>query len=382
VKPARLLPWLDWAARDLQRHPAETLLLGLALALLVAITGIGALLPRAMADAAGRLLAEGPALVVRRTGPAGWQPLPAREALVAAAQVPGALRARIRIWGLASAGGRSVTVVGVEQPLPLAGGGRWLPAPGQAAAGPGAASPGSGPLVVSATASRTLELRGTFDPRGDLAGFDILALHPDDARHVLGLAPETATDLALDVFHAGEAQALAPELAAAFPWPVSITRRSEEQGRYAVAASRWGGVAALGAAPALLALALLVSLGVRQGLARRREAGLLKALGWSGAQVVHLHLLRSALLALPATLAGAAGAYGLIQHPGLCRSLAALLGWPGPCPAPYLDPLGALGELLAVAVLALVPFLSAALFPALEAAAADPQDLLERGAGR
>ncbi len=383
MKTRNLLPLLDWAGRDLLRHPAETLLLALALVLLVTISGIGVLLPRALRDAANGILAEGPAIVVRRVGPVGWQPLPVAEAVAAAKRIPGALGIRARIWGLATGPAGAVTVVGREDPLPLNDSSRWQPTPGQAIAGRGVAGVAAGqPFPLTGLESLTLELTGTFAPAGDLAGFDVVALHPGDARRLLGLQPGQATDLALDVFHPEEAAALVQELASAFPWPVSVMRRSEEVGRFSAAAALRGGLVTLMLAPALLALALLMSLGVRQSLSRRHEVGLLKALGWCGADVVQLLLLRTTLIALPAVVCGMATAYGLLFFPGLSWATSGFLGWRGGAPALFLDPGGMLPPLFGVAGLVLVPFFAAALFPALKAAAADPQDLLEAGSQR
>jgi len=377
VKKGNLLPLLDWAARDLRRHPIEAILLASAMTLLVAFTGIGVLLPRALSDTASHILAEGPSIVVRRVGPAGWQPLPIKEALEAARRIPGALAIRTRIWGLAATVDGAVTVVGLENPLPMNDGTEWRPVPGQAATGRGVLPVGKQPLLLSGVSILSLSVVGSFSSRGDLAGFDIVAVHPRDARTLLGLQPGEATDLAMDVFHAAEAQAMLPELATAFPWPVTVTCRSEESGRFAVSAALHGGLAVLALVPAFLALALLIALEVRRNLSRHHEAGLLKALGWSAGEVMRLSLLRAVLLGLPAVVCGMAAAYSLLFIPRFAGVAGRFFGWQGKAPSLFLDPTGALPLLFAVAGLVLAPFLAAVLFPALKAASVDPQDMLE-----
>ena len=68
----------------------------------------------------------------------------------------------------------------------------------------------------------------------------------------------------------------------------------------------------------------------------------------------------------------------LVLWPGLSWPGYLLLGWKQHPPLMYLDASGALLVLLEIALLIFLPYLAAALWPALKAATADPQDFLER----
>ena len=98
---------------------------------------------------------------------------------------------------------------------------------------------------------------------------DVVLVHPADARRLLGLASGEAVDLAVDVFHAEEAAALRPELAAAFSWPVRITARSEAVGLYTGGLARRGGLMLIAGIPAVLALVLVVLGAVREAVDRK-----------------------------------------------------------------------------------------------------------------
>ena len=84
-------PMLVWAARDLSRHPWQNLATALTLFGLALLLGGTQLIERAFVETSTHLLAEAPAVVVRRTGPTGWVSLPVAPALRAGKRVPGAL---------------------------------------------------------------------------------------------------------------------------------------------------------------------------------------------------------------------------------------------------------------------------------------------------
>lgn len=374
--------WL-WAARDLSRRPGEALLTAGALAALVATVATSLLLHQAVEATVTRLYADGPSLVVTRLGPAGWQPIPA-DAVDAVATVPGALRPRLRVWGTARADDLPLTIVGVDRAAADALTAAGLPAPavGEVVLGPGA----------GAIAGSFLPLRGPGEPRDPfithvlptdlgLVAHDAALLHVDDARALLGVPPGHGTDLAVDVHHDGTEAAIRPELAAALPFPVVITTRTEARGATVAGLSRRGGLGLLLLLPALLALALLIASAARDRAGRAAEVGLLKAMGWTTADVVRLSLARALAVGLPAVALGGATAVALVLWPGVSWPGALLLGWEGPPPALHLDAGGAALVLAEVGAFALLPWLAASLWPAVRGATRDPQELLLADAG-
>ena len=372
---------LLWAAREHLAHPGAALLLALALGALTILLTTGLLLSQALTAATGRLLAAGPDLAVRRVDPQGWRPI-AVDAVQTALAIPGVTRARARIWGTAGSPGGAVTVVALDQAARGAfeiTDGWILPAPGEAILGRGIVLPeGDGPLLLNAAGAVQVRARERFGADSDVATHDLVLLHPRDARTLLGLAPDSASDLTLSVFHPEEAEALRPELARAFPWPVHIVTREETRKHYAAAFGRRGGLAAVLYLPAAVALVLLVTAIVRQQIGGRRQVGLLKALGWASRDIVALQLYKALLVGGPAVATGLVVAYGLVYGVSSRWVGHLLLGWQQTSPflplaAGYAGPV-----FLEVAGLLLAPYLAAVLWSSLAQAAADPQELLRR----
>lgn len=374
---------LLWSVRDAIRHPGETLLVAFTLFALVAWIATVLLLTHALEDTASRILEKGPSLVVRRVSPGGWAPIPARESVELARTVPGVTGARIRIWGLVSSADGPVTVVGIHEEEEGGGYGitpAELPGRGQAVPGPGVSvQEQGGPLVLQGARTMAFTVSATLPTKSGMTAHDIVILTAEDAMQILGLPEGHASDLALEVFHEEEEEAILPDLAKAFPWPVRITTRSETIGMYAGGTARRGGIALVLTVPAILAGVLLVTGSVRNRVGRQREVGLLKAMGWTTGDLVRLQLIRSLAVGLPATAMGLFLAYLLVLWPGATWPGALLFGWQGLPPGLHLNPSGAFVVLIEVGALVFVPWLAAHLWPAIRGAAADPQELIQGG---
>jgi hypothetical protein len=366
-----------FALRDRMRHPAEAVLLLLALAAATTLLATPLLLLRAVEGSARRALDAGPALVVRRLDAGGFAPMPVAS-LAEVARIRGVTSARARVWGIATGPRGPVTVVGVDDSLAEVAHALSLPrpAPGMALAGSATGFAPGQPGILRGAVDIPLTIQALLPSHTAIAGADAVLLSLDDARRLLGLAPDQISDLALEVFHESEAEALLPELARAFPWPVRLVTRREMKGIYAAGLLRRGGLATFMAVPSVLALALLVLTTLRDRLARRREVGLLKALGWSTPDIVRLHLGRALATAIPAVTLGLALALGLAVGPGASFTASLLLGNQATAGLLSIETGAALAVLLETGALVLVPFLAAALWPAASAATADSRDLL------
>jgi hypothetical protein len=75
-----------------------------------------------------------------------------------------------------------------------------------------------------------------------MAIHDIVLLDENDARHILELEQGFASDLAINVFHEQESNAILPDLIDAFPWPVSLTTKNETLKSYTASATRRAGL--------------------------------------------------------------------------------------------------------------------------------------------
>jgi ABC-type lipoprotein release transport system permease subunit len=233
---------------------------------------------------------------------------------------------------------------------------------------------------LTLTGQRTARLRvvGRSDATTGIAEPNIVLLHIDDARDLLGIPNGYASDLAIEVFNPSEESAIQPDLTAAFPWTVRITTRTESAGIYAARLARMGGMTVAFLVPALLALCLLVAVTVRDRFGRRFEIGLLKALGWTTGDIVRLQVSRALLIGIPGATGGIMLTFLLVFWPNA--------NWPGHlCPEWQVlstrlsfSPGDAGLILLEVTGLVVLPFLAATIGTVLRCAIADPQEMLER----
>ena len=373
-------PLLAWSVRDVLRYPLETILLFLSLAALVSILGTALLLSQALSDTAGMLLKNSPAVVVRKVSPAGWSALPAGESIRLATSVPGVIRAWIRIWGTATSLDGPVTVFGFDDSNRAAGFSESVSVPkrGEAVLGAGVMA-GKRREFISLTGHDTLKLKviGILESKTSMVAHDMVLVHPDDARKVLGIPAGYASDLIVDVFHETEADAMLPDLAKAFPWPVRLTTRDEATGIYYSASARRSGIVYLTILPGLLALALVVVGVVKSQIGRTCNVGLFKAFGWTTSDIFQLQLLKALVIGFPAVTAGMVCSYWLVFRPGVSWPGYLFFGWNDNPPPLFLDASGVFLVLIEVAALIFVPYLAATLWPALRAAVSDPQDFLE-----
>jgi hypothetical protein len=358
------------------------LLLFAALACTVAMVGLVLLWHQSMTGTCTRLLEWSPAVVVRRVNAGGWAPLPVAEALAGAGGVSGVLQPRIRIWGVAMGpADLPVTVVGRSDQmtiLPFWPDSFPKPDPGQAVIGPGFSEiKGTEPIRLSGQANLTLQVVGRLPVSSDLAVHDVVIVHSDDARRLLGLAPGMASDLTLEVFRTEEVDAVCKDLAAAFPWPVQLMTRRGRQELCLETLNRRSGAALLTFVPALLSLACLVGAVGLWGQRQRPLMGLLKALGWSSADILRLQAHILGLISVPAAAMGLAVAYGLLFLPAITVGwLNSWMGWSGPTHLLLPSFNGLLTAFGITLVVVMAPFLGAGLWVARSAALADPGDLL------
>jgi len=374
-----------WALRDILRRPIESLLLAAAMISTIAIVGTLLLFPRAVYDTVDRLLKAAPAIVVRRIGAGGWQPLPIRQAVQAAGTVPGVIAATPRIWGIVNGPAGPLTIIGVapgiiapayKDLLPR------LPRPGQAIVGPGVAAGGfADRLQLEGALRGTYRVIGRLPDKTGLFTQDLVLLNAQDARQLIGLPDGYASDLAVEVFHEQEQDAILADLAAAFPWPVRCVTRRQSAGMYAGFSNRGSTLNTITAIPAVLAVCLLVAVNIRRSMGRQSDLGIMKALGWTTGDIVRLQLYRALAVGLPSAAIGACLSYFLVCWPGTQWLGRIFLDWQTIPPRLYLAPQGAVTVLLEVAGLVLAPVIGSALAPAARAATADVHALIE-GAGR
>lgn len=225
-------------------------------------------------------------------------------------------------------------------------------------------------------AGRTFRVVAIARSESSIVTADVIAMDPRDARAVLGLDPDEATDLAVHVHNPEEIATASARIAATLPGARVVTR--DELARvYELTYSGRGGFVTLALIPALIAL-LVLAWDRMTGLSsdERREIAALKGVGWSTRDVLVVRLIESAVIAAFAVLLGAIVAnvyvYGL-GAPGLFH---ALRGWSVLAPTIRPVPSGDGASVLAIVALTVLPWLAVSIVPAWRAAVVDPAEAL------
>lgn len=373
-----------WAFRDLLRRPYESLLLGITLTLTIAIVGTLLLFPRAVQDTLNTLLKASPSIVLRRFDAAGFCPLPAQASVRAAETVVGVVSVRPRIWGLVNGPGL-LTIVGVQKegmPEALADQLTRLPERGEVIIGFGvAAGQSAGTLQLEGLISQNYQIIDRLPEKTSLFTHDLVLMDPEDARQLIGLPKGYASDLAIDVFHESEQDAILSDLAAAFSWPVRCVTRRQSQGISAGRLNRSRTLVVITVIPAVLALCLLVAVNTRKSMGRQSDLGIMKATGWTTGDIIRFQLYRELFVCLPSAAVGICLSFVLVYGPGAGWVADFFFGWKTIPPSLYLETTGAATVLLEVAALMLVPVITSAFLPALKGATSDVHDMI-KGAGR
>lgn len=394
------LDLLAFALGSLGRRGGRTWALVGGLASAMALLSAVVFLTEALRAEAARARASAPDLVVQRL-------VGGRPALVDVASaetlrpLPGVASVRPRVWGylfLASLQG-NVTIVGQSAGAPAKGGDGGAMLAEGAPLGPS----GQGECVLGLRLADALGVRvgdkialpkaggdehevgpslkvvGLFSSPVALWTSDVALMHDEDARALLGVPAGAATDLAIALTNPDESAVLAKKTLAAVPGARVLERRLLER-VHALSYGRRAGFVLGASLPALLAL-LALAWDRLSGLGptERREIAVLKASGWSTADVVAEKLYESLLVG------AGAGALGLIAGylwtfglgaPGLREVLA---GWSVLYPDTRLTPSVDVAQLFGLLALVTAPYLALSIGPAWRAATLDPLEAMRQG---
>ncbi|MET0591203.1 MAG: FtsX-like permease family protein [Polyangiaceae bacterium] len=230
--------------------------------------------------------------------------------------------------------------------------------------------------VISLPSARedapTLNLVGVFDSPVALYTSDVILLDADDARAILDIPADRATDVTIELGNPQEAAVVTRAILDKEPELRVLDQRILTR-TYQLTYGRRAGIVIAAALPALLAM-LILAWERMSGLApaERREIAVQKAVGWSTADVLYAKMYESALVGLLAFGAGIALAYAWVFLLGAPLLREVLSGWSVLYPETPLTPAVDPADLVGVAALVLLPFVSVAIFPAWRAAIVDP----------
>jgi cell division protein FtsX len=375
------VPLWIFVARDVLRRPGVSLVNVGMLAVMSFSFGVVLMGTHAVQNTAVSVLESGPSLVIRKLGPFGQVPVDESQAREALSDVKGIVRVQSRIWGIVPGREQPVVVWGVDRAMAdllQETEGFAPPKKGEAVMGPGLEQ--NGKFIEFYDSFRkewtSFDVVGRLDEKQSATTHGTVYLHAEPARQLLGLDSGHASDLALDVFHPAEERAIVPAIVDALPWPALVSTKQEEKQRISGRLFRRGGLALTASVPLLLALVVFVFATWKGQLARAREIGIAKTLGWTGADVVGFHVRRAGLLGMVGIALGLALATWMVLGPSGSVVGSLLVGWNGRPPELFLDGTGTGLVWLQVAALVFVPWMAAVFWPTFRLASVDPGSVL------
>ncbi len=218
-----------------------------------------------------------------------------------------------------------------------------------------------------------LRIRESLPPETGLFSADLVLMARADFLRFFGLAgDEGYTDITLRVRNPNEVDKVVEKISAALPAARVITRADILRTYENVFSWRQGVVLSMLLA-ALVAFAIL-AFDKASGLSaeERREIGILKALGWSTADIMAVKFWEGALVALPAFLFGLAAAWAHVFLFGAGVLAPVLRGWSVLQPPLSLVPALEVMQVVILAFITIVPFIAATIVPVWKAAITDP----------
>jgi ABC-type lipoprotein release transport system permease subunit len=380
---------LAFAVGSLARRRSRAIALGIGLALTVTLVAAVLFLTEALRGEAERSQVALPDVVVQKLVAGRPSTLRTSDAK-SFEDIPSVKSSRARVWGyvFVPALQGNVTVVGVKDGLAsldgtgaIARGHDLVHGKHEMVAGaPLAKSLG---LVVgdslglpSPKPSPPLVLAGTFSSAVDLYAADVILCDESDARAVLGLGEDEATDIAIDVANPEEARVVAGTVIDRMPGARVVEKRTLAR-VYTLAYGRRAGLVFAACIPALIAL-IVLALDRSSGISpdEKREIAIMKAVGFSIRDVLVVKMLEALVVASVGVALGMFAAYAWVFWLGAPGLRGALVGWSVLYPEAPLTPMVDFAQLLAIAAATVGPFVGLSIVPAWRAAILEPMDAM------
>lgn len=384
----KLMPLVAMALDNLRRRLARAVLLGASFAAALALLTAYLFLRDALVAHADRVRDTMPDLILSEMVAGRPRPVPLADAekLVG---IPSLGAITPRVWGYLFSPPIQGNIVVIGSPLathpslaPALLRGRDLEARGEMVLGANLADVlglrlGDRMALPSPYGTApTLALVGVVSADHDLLAGDALFTSDADARALLGVGENEATDFALSVKNPAERAVIAKTLTERIAGARVVDR--DALGRlYAVAYGWRSGLATVCLAPAFLALLLLAAERTSAVNAReQREIALQKALGHSTREVLVVSLLEALLVAQAGIALGFVIAYAWVFHAGAAGLRHALFGFGVLQPTLRLDPATPVSALVALSLVTLAPYAGLAVVSAWRVATQDPTTTL------
>jgi len=304
-------------------------------------------------------------------------------------EIPGVGSVHPRYWGYYydAITGANYTLLGLGQPLSVGVemvDGSLPSRPGECAIGVGVAEVReAGPgdelvLVDSRNVGVTFDVVGTFRSESNILTYDLVVLSNRDLIEFFGLPEGRATDISVEVHNPNEVATVAAKIKRMLPDTRPITK-SEIIRTYDAVFSWRSGMILTVFLSALIAFCILAwdkATGI--SAEEKREIGILKAIGWSTADVLELKFWEGTVISATSFLLGLIVAFVHVFIFGASVLAPVIKGWSVLFPdfrfTPYVD----LYQIFVMACLTVVPYVAATVVPSWKTAITDPEEVMRR----
>ncbi|HSL17251.1 MAG TPA: ABC transporter permease [Methylomirabilota bacterium] len=379
---------LDAAVAGLLRCRTKTLVVVAVYSLLIALLASLLLYVKTLRGESQRLLATSPEIVVQRLRGGRHELVPVAWA-DAIRSIRGVGGVTPRVWGYVYdvPTGANLTFWGADSVPPdsleIHDGETIGPdSPGTCMVGQGVADMrflGVGDRLPLKAADGSLfapRVIGIFTADSALLTNDLVVMSTADLRRLFGMAPEIATDLAVEVYNPAEVDTVARKIQDSWPDVRTVTRRQLLQTYDAVFDWR-GGIWAALLLSTVLAFAVLVwDRATGLSAEEYRSIGILKAVGWTSREVLELKLFEGVIVSAASLLTGLIAAQlHLVVLDGVLFARV-LRGWSVLFPAFETAPAIDAYTLMVCLPLAVIPYVVASVVPAWRASITDPDSII------
>lgn len=367
--------WLiDYAMASMARHRARNLGLLVVYTLLIAALASVMLLGSAMRREATQVLSGAPDVVAQGLR-LGRHALSRTSDLEPLRRLRGVQRVEGRLWGYLY---DTSTAANYTLQVPATGSDADMPTAGQAVIGEGVArlrrlQPGQRIYLVAPSGEfLNLVVKAVLPADSAIVTSDLVLLTEADFRRFYALAGDEFTDIALHVRNPQEVAKVAEKVGLALRQHRVITRTDLLRTYESIFSWREGILLAM-LAGSVLAFGIL-AFDRASGLSaqERREIGILKAIGWDTSDILRMKLWEAALLAGTALLIGFGAAYVHVFLFSAPLLEPVLKGWSTLYPRLTLPPTMDGLQIGTLAMLTVLPYLTAVVVPVWRAASTDP----------
>jgi len=367
---------LEFALASLLRHRGKTVVLGAVLTLIVFLLASLAFLRSSVRFEAATMLRDAPDLVLQQLV-AGRQELLPQGAVAAVRAIPGVARAQGRLWGYYYDAAMGANYTLVVPPL-------GSPADGETAIGSGVSRSRQGysrdvlAFRSYGGAAVLLTVKAILPERADFIAGDLMLVSERDFRALFALPTDVVNDIVVYLAPDADPAAVRQQALRVLPGARVVTR----QEMLATAASFLDWRRGL---TAIIVVAMALALGIvaadkpsALSVEEQREMGILRALGWSKAEVLVAKTWESLSVSITALLLGMLTAYAHVYLWQAALFAPVLRGWAVLAPNLQLVPSLDIPFLAAIAASTILLPAAGTLFAAHRPASGDPDAVIRQ----